>query len=124
MTDSVESIVDRETEVACARDHQPSATRRNLDSSTGEQQQFLSVATIERQFHNALVLDDRAYTHASSFNQRRVCLNFDCFRNLSNLQDRVDYGVCIDLQNNTGLHEGSEARKRSFKAVRTQRQIG
>ena len=77
----------------------------------------------KRQFHHADVVDHLTDPGAARLHQRRVCLNFDCFGNLTDFKRDVDYRIRADLQHDSGLRKCAESRKDRFQLVRSDRKV-
>ena len=45
----------------------------------------------------------------SSLHESRIGLHFDLFAELTHLEYRIDDGIGIDLENDSGLHESPES---------------
>ena len=63
----------------------------------GQNDQFLQVAPVERQFQHTHVVDHLTDTGASRFHQCRIRLNLDRLGNLSHLQANVNDRVAANL---------------------------
>src|SRR5262249_30678409 len=87
------------------------------NGAAGKRDQIGHVAAVERQFENPLILDHLADAYASCFNQRGIGLNLNLLADLSNFEDRIYHRRGIYLQNNSRLHERTEARYRRFQAI-------
>ena len=69
---------------------------------------------IERQFHDAHIIDDLAHSRASRLDERRVRLDLDGLGNLTHLQHDVDDRIGIDLQHDSRLRKRTETRQASL----------
>src|SRR5262249_52641506 len=88
--------------------------RSTADSSSRQNDQFGHLPSVERQLHHTHVVDDLADSGVSRFDERRVRLYFDGFRNLADFHRDVDLWICIDLQDDSGLHKHPETREACF----------
>ena len=115
------------TKAACSRNDDPplegvsaltiAGSRRNLLGAAVQQEQFLRVAAVEGQFHDARGFHDLADGKAARLDQSRVGLNLDLFRNLAHLEHDLDRRIAVDLQDNTRLHECAKARQSRLESV-------
>ena len=94
-----------------------------LDSGARDCDQVGDPAPLQRQFQNPLVLDDRTHSRAPRFHERGIGLHLDLFGDLTDLQNRVDHRVAVDLQDNSGLYKRTKTEQCRFKSIRTQRQV-
>src|SRR5205085_12636392 len=65
------------------------ADRRETHRRRGQWNQVRHVASVERQFDNALVLDDRSDGRSPGFDQSRIGFNLDLLGDLSYLENRI-----------------------------------
>ena len=85
--------------------------------------QVRDLPAVKRQFQDAFILHDLAHRRASCFNRDDVGLDFDLFGNLPDFEHRVDHGIGVHLQDDSGLHECAETRQCGFDAIRTYRHV-
>src|SRR5438105_14253691 len=74
-------------DLACRRSH--------LRCAAAKEQQLLRIPSIEREVQDALGLHHISDAEIASFDQSRICLYFDLFGNLTDLNRDVDRRVCI-----------------------------
>ena len=69
---------------------------------------------IERQFHDAHIIDDLAHSRASGLDEPRVRLDLDGLGNLTHLQHDVEDRIGVDLEHNSRLCKRAETAEAPF----------
>src|SRR5947207_5241513 len=115
---------ERETVVGSAADRNDvggiiprSILTSTTNSSAGKNNQFGHLTPIERQFHNAHVIDDLADAGVARFHERGIRLNFYSFGNLTDCHHDVDFGIGTNLQDDSRLYKHPEHRKGGFQSI-------
>ncbi len=71
-----------------------------MHGSAAEEQQFLRIAAIERQFHDPRCFYNLTHTDVSRLDYGGISLHFHLFGNLADLKRNIDRRVGIQLKNN------------------------
>ena len=85
--------------------------------------QIGSLAAVERQIENALILDHRADAGVLRFHLRRIGFHLHCLRNRADVQSHVDGRIGGHLKHDAGLDIVGEARLGDFQAIRPDGQV-
>ena len=124
---AVEHVGDAKRQAAGDRDRHAAwnAALRDagLDGSASQNKEVRDLASLQRQLHDPLVLDDRADARAAHVHERGRGVDRHCFLDAAHRQHGIDDRRCGDLQHDAGLLVASEPRQRDFQPVRTGRQI-
>jgi hypothetical protein len=125
---AVEHVGDAEREAAGNGDadaalHAAAVRRAGLHRRAREHDQVGDLASLERQFDDALVLDDVADAGAADVDDRRGGLYGDRLFKVADRQLRVERGRLADLQHDSSLRVGPESLERDLEAVRARRHV-
>ena len=93
------------------------------DGSARKDDQFRHLTPIERELHDAHVIDDLADTGVSRFDECGIRLNFYSFGNLTDCHHDVDFGIGTNLQDDSSLYKHPEPRKGGFQSIGSDRQV-
>jgi hypothetical protein len=88
-----------------------------------EEDQLGHLASVERQLDDALVIDDLADARAVSFDGRRVAGHRHLLRHVADPQRHVDHWIRADLEHDTVLDIGVEARQRHLELIGADGQV-
>ena len=122
MVGAVQTVIGSIGQAAADRDvrqivKQAACTDRGCHGAAGKCNQVCNQSAIERKFQDLLILHDLRDAGASRFHLSGVPLNFDLFRDLTDFQHGVDYGGCVDCQDNSCLDKRPEAGQRGLQMV-------
>src|SRR5439155_2353625 len=128
VADSVQAIRRSEAQAAGCRYDQPVgetpvSCRIQQDGRASQKDQLGSVASVERQFQDPLVLDELPNADVPRLDRDSVGLYLDRVRHLAHLQYWVDYCTAVDLQDNASLHVSPEPGQSSLQPIRSEHQV-
>ena len=89
----------------------------------GEEDQLGRLPAVERQLHDALVVDHLADAGVLGFDQRRVRGHRDLLADRADRERHVDLGVRSDLQHDAVAHVGVESLQHDLQLIGTDRQV-
>ena len=94
-----------------------------IDRRAGQHDQVGDLAPLQRELHQALLLDDFADPRAAHVHERRGRLDRHRFFQVADRQRRRDHRVRVHLQHDARLHVGAESLQRHLEPIGADRQV-